>query len=229
MTLTCRLLLYSRYDSPNSLSLSLIVPADLSLHLPQVQFAVTLLLIGAYGFIKLSILYFYQRLFVAHRQSIFNRVLGIAKAIIIGWSVSFLFAFIFNCKGDIAANWGSRNDLIHHCPDRRGLENALYISEFLTNIMILVLPWATVRLHLLKASISPFGANSSRSGAYNSKPLAKLVSLVYCYWPSRELSRSSTAAVSDILRALAASIVRLIIVIQVDTKSSSKTFDLDRK
>ncbi|CAG8950862.1 hypothetical protein HYFRA_00003079 [Hymenoscyphus fraxineus] len=116
----------------------------------QIEFAITILIVLAYGFIKLSILFFYRRLFVTERKGgILNTLAWILVAIIIAWMLTFIFLTIWGCGTHYTANWGSLQDLITYCSNGLQREEALYVSEFVTNILLVALPIPTVwRLHM---------------------------------------------------------------------------------
>lgn len=106
----------------------------------QIEYSMNILMILAYGFIKLSILFFYRRLFVVDR-GLFNFLTWGMIAVIISWTTTFVFMFTFGCGGEhIKAYWGSLQDIITYCGNGLLYEKALYISEFLTNVLLLVMP-----------------------------------------------------------------------------------------
>jgi len=114
----------------------------------QIEFSLNLLLILAYGFIKLSIVFFYKRLFGVDR-SIFKLLTWIMTGFVVAWTVCFLFMFIFGCGTHVSAFWGSRLDLITYCGKGLQYEEGLYISEFVINFLLLVMPLPTIwRLHM---------------------------------------------------------------------------------
>ncbi|CAG8972832.1 hypothetical protein HYALB_00001251 [Hymenoscyphus albidus] len=113
----------------------------------QIEFAITILIVLAYGFIKLSILFFYRRLFVTERKGgILNTLAWILVAIIIAWMLTFIFLTIWGCGTHYTANWGSLQDLITYCSNGLQREEALYVSEFVTNILLVALPIPTKKL-----------------------------------------------------------------------------------
>jgi hypothetical protein len=98
-------------------------------------------MIVSYGFIKLSVIFFYRRLFVLNYRSAFNYLTWAAVVITIIWTISFLFSFIFTCGTHISAYWGSLESEEKYCGQGGfTLENAFYISDFITDVLILCLP-----------------------------------------------------------------------------------------
>lgn len=66
----------------------------------------------ALGFIKLSALFFYRRIFIGKTFNILSWVLiGITS----GWMVAFFFGLFFDCGKNISANWGSLNEISEQC------------------------------------------------------------------------------------------------------------------
>jgi hypothetical protein len=107
----------------------------------KLDFALTILMILAYCFIKLSIVFLYRRIFVVPGHSrVFNVITWALIAIIISWAISFVFLFIFDCGSHVAAEWGTRGELALYCGDGLKHEEGLYVSEFLTNILLVLAP-----------------------------------------------------------------------------------------
>ncbi|MCJ1377252.1 hypothetical protein MMC17_000344 [Xylographa soralifera] len=62
------------------------------------------------------------------------------------WAITFFFAFLFACKGDFGAWWGSLEDLITKCVNTLTLLYAFTISDVVTDIIVLLLPLPMVRV-----------------------------------------------------------------------------------
>ena len=103
----------------------------------QVEFAFNLLQTIAVGLVKLAILFFYRRIFT-------GRVFKIASWTIItltaAWTVVFLFNIIFACGSNVWAEWGSTNDLKIYCDNTVVMLEAMAITEFIIDLMIILLP-----------------------------------------------------------------------------------------
>ena len=110
----------------------------------KVQYAFVLLMVLGFGFIKLSIAFFYRRLFVTARQTLFDRATKIAIIIVLLWTVSFFFGLLFSCGTHISANWGSVQDQVLYCGAAVNLGNAMVVSDLITDVMILCLPLPVV-------------------------------------------------------------------------------------
>ena len=100
----------------------------------------------ALGLTKLSFLCFYRRIFCkTKRQDFTNIFTAIMIFVTAGWTVSFFFAHLFACGINFSAWWGSPIDLISKCVKTEKLLEALAISDFLTDAIILVIPLPLVR------------------------------------------------------------------------------------
>ena len=100
---------------------------------------------AAYGFIKLSIICFCRRLFVVSKRSIFSTTTAALIVITIAWSISFFWAFLFNCGAHVSAHWGSRQDLQMYCSWTQRLDNAYLVSDLILDIITLIVPLPVVR------------------------------------------------------------------------------------
>ncbi|KUJ09335.1 uncharacterized protein LY89DRAFT_690381 [Mollisia scopiformis] len=117
----------------------------------QIQFALNLLMIPAYGFIKLSIIFFYKKIFAVEKRLfyLFYVLTWTMIAVVMAWTVCFEFMFIFGCGKHISAFWGSRLDLATYCAKGLTYDEAMFTSEFILNIILLVMPLPTIwRLHM---------------------------------------------------------------------------------
>lgn len=92
----------------------------------------------AFGFVKLSILYFYRRIFT-------SRTFGILSYLLIGtvvvWMVGFFFAYMFRCGTQFWALWAPLMYLLEYCYDSKPMFYTLCISDVITDFFILSLPW----------------------------------------------------------------------------------------
>jgi hypothetical protein len=101
-------------------------------------------MIIAYGFIKLSLVFFYRRLFVVLKWSAFDIISLAYIAIIIMWTLAFFFLFLFMCKTKIYLHWAPLSETEDQCGDPLAPELGLVISDLITDIMILTLPMPIV-------------------------------------------------------------------------------------
>lgn len=106
----------------------------------KVEFVIYVIMIPAYGFIKLSVIYFYRRIFVKGTpDSRFNIVTHITSIIVVIWTIVFFFMQIFKRGKHVEDNWGP---LIKIKEGISGavLNNGLFISDFITDLWIVLLP-----------------------------------------------------------------------------------------
>lgn len=106
----------------------------------QIVWAMELLQIPALTFVKLSFIFFYRRIFCVGHQTFFNTITYIAMAIIIAWAVCFFFVILFHCGKNFAAWWTSIADLNMYCKESLDMQDAWAISDFLTDLIVVVLP-----------------------------------------------------------------------------------------
>ncbi|KAL8894163.1 MAG: hypothetical protein Q9192_004559 [Flavoplaca navasiana] len=106
----------------------------------KVEFIIYVIMVPAYGFIKLSVIYFYRRIFVKGTpDSRFNIVTHVTSVIVVIWTIVFFFLEIFKRGSYVPDNWGP---LIKAKQGINGavLNNGLFISDFITDLWIVLLP-----------------------------------------------------------------------------------------
>ncbi|KAI4193268.1 MAG: hypothetical protein LQ346_003963 [Caloplaca aetnensis] len=106
----------------------------------KVEFIIYVIMVPAYGFIKLSVIYFYRRIFVkATPDSRFNIVTHVTSIIVVAWTIVFFFLEIFKRGSYVPDNWGP---LIKAKQGINGavLNNGLFVSDFITDLWIVLLP-----------------------------------------------------------------------------------------
>lgn len=94
--------------------------------------------------VKLSFLYFYRRIFCTGHTKLFNAIITLMVILTIGWGISFFFAILFECHGHFSAWWNNIHDLETFCKTSLEIENGWAISDFITDIIIIVLPMPVV-------------------------------------------------------------------------------------
>jgi hypothetical protein len=90
----------------------------------------------ALGFIKLSILFFYRRIF---RGKYFDVLSWTLIVLVILWTLGFLLVQIFDCKGHFQTNWGLLADL-EKCINTFRQLLAYSISDVIIDLFIFALP-----------------------------------------------------------------------------------------
>ncbi|KUJ07752.1 uncharacterized protein LY89DRAFT_789440 [Mollisia scopiformis] len=107
----------------------------------KLTYFLQLFLIISNGFIKLSVLFFYRRLLIVDKRGVFSWVTFVAVAIIFLWTLAYLFTFIFGCGLHMSAYWGSLQGVEkYYGKGGFTIERSFYISDFVTDVMILCLP-----------------------------------------------------------------------------------------
>lgn len=98
-----------------------------------------------FGAIKLSVLFFYRRIFVGRP---FNILSWVMVAIVCSWSVAFFFATVFSCH-PISAAWGTREQLFTECVKTTVKLDVFVVSDPLLDTFILAVPMPFIwQLHL---------------------------------------------------------------------------------
>ena len=101
----------------------------------------------ALGLSKLSICFFYRRLFRGYK---FNIVSWATIAIVILWSVSFTIAIAASCRTHFEAYWASLMTLKAECADTFHLLLTYSVTDVIMDVLILVVPIPMVCMRLLK-------------------------------------------------------------------------------
>lgn len=110
----------------------------------QIQFVFIILMVLAFGILKLSITFYYRRIFVTARGSLFDWTTRVAIAISVMWTITFVFGTIFSCGRHVSANWGSVQDALVYCGVGTNFTSALVVSDLITDVMVLCLPLPVV-------------------------------------------------------------------------------------
>ncbi|KAL8732415.1 MAG: hypothetical protein Q9166_002815 [cf. Caloplaca sp. 2 TL-2023] len=92
----------------------------------------------AYGFLKLSITFFYRRLFFTARKTLFDWATKIAIAVVFLWTISFFLGFVFTCGLHPSAAWGSIEDRKDYCGAELDLNDAFVVSVVAAVVKVIV-------------------------------------------------------------------------------------------
>ncbi|KAI9720351.1 MAG: hypothetical protein M1828_005735 [Chrysothrix sp. TS-e1954] len=119
----------------------------------QLEYSFILLMFPALGFIKLSILLFYRRIFQGRTFDIVNWT---AIFLLLAWLISFSFANIFSCGIHPDAEWTSLDATEKECVNVQAVSVAGAVLEVAMDLFIIIIPIPFVwKLHLaLKKKIS---------------------------------------------------------------------------
>lgn len=93
----------------------------------------------AYGFIKLSVLFFYRRLFVKGTSTKFDIVSKVAIGITLAWTIAFFLLALFKCGRNIDSQWGPLVDA-SRCLNSYKYTDALFVSDLITDLLVICLP-----------------------------------------------------------------------------------------
>ncbi|KAL4999597.1 hypothetical protein BDV10DRAFT_184229 [Aspergillus recurvatus] len=104
------------------------------------EFYYQLLMIAAYGCIKLSLIFFYRRLLTVIKWSAFDIVCLVHAVLIVMWALALFLLFLFGCKTKIYLHWAPLSEVQRQCGDPLAPEMALVVSDLVTDLMILALP-----------------------------------------------------------------------------------------
>ncbi|KAI1169769.1 hypothetical protein F4777DRAFT_571930 [Nemania sp. FL0916] len=111
----------------------------------QLIYAAQLMGALTFGFTKLSIVYFYRRIFCSHYTSDFlsKATWGVIYFLYI-WIVAFSLGFIFDCGVQFWSNWGPLINDFSYCYSTFGLTAAFTISDVFSDIVVILLPIRTI-------------------------------------------------------------------------------------
>ncbi|KAI1321388.1 hypothetical protein F5Y16DRAFT_70421 [Xylariaceae sp. FL0255] len=104
----------------------------------KIFWAFVLVQVWAFGLAKLSVLYLYRRIFAT---PVF-RLLSMLAIIFVGiWTLGFFFSYLFSCGTRFWANWSPLFVLLEDCFDTTPYFFALAITDVITDVIILALPY----------------------------------------------------------------------------------------
>ena len=89
------------------------------------------------GIIKLSILFFYRRIF---RERTFDIVSWVVIGLVVAWTTTFFVAYIAACGTSIAARFQTLGALKHECVNVFELNVSLSVTDVAVDLAILVMP-----------------------------------------------------------------------------------------
>ena len=101
------------------------------------------MLVLALGSVKLSLMFFYRRVFRIGDSKTFDRIMFSVVAIIIAWTVSFFFALMFECGTHFDYIW---RRFENRCVKGLILQVGFAVSDFVTDFIVLIFPIPFVSL-----------------------------------------------------------------------------------
>ncbi|CAF9921783.1 MAG: hypothetical protein GOMPHAMPRED_002398 [Gomphillus americanus] len=112
----------------------------------QTYWCIDLLAILIFGFVKLSALFFYRRIFCSGRNGVFNIVTWVTIAVVVAWEICFFVMTFLVCGPDLHNLFYNASTTI--CTILFPYYEATVISDFLLDVLILVMPIPLIwRLH----------------------------------------------------------------------------------
>lgn len=125
------------------------------------------------GLIKLSFIMFYRRIFCTGMRTWFSIGTVIMGGLIVAWTITFFFVFVFYCGTHPEKEWGTVLDIITFCPNALDNQMALGISDSIMDVIIIMMPIPVARLSLPVASLGKTILIDTRYLASISTPLRR--------------------------------------------------------
>ena len=115
----------------------------------QLLYAIQILQIPALALIKCAAFYFYSRIFCPHRRSTLSYLLWGLISLTTVWAVAFIIAYVTACGTHPAAAWESQMSYLQYCIRSLQFEEAYAISDFILDVIVLILPLPLVIYYVL--------------------------------------------------------------------------------
>lgn len=105
-------------------------------------------MICEYALVKLSILYFYRRLFVVDNTGGFHILTNVTIGVVILWFIAIELLFTFVCGRHVDALWGNLDQVEKFCHGELSFhaEEAMAVSDLVLDLVIFFFPFPIVRL-----------------------------------------------------------------------------------
>lgn len=91
----------------------------------------------AFGFAKLSMLFFYRSIF---RGTVFNIISWAMIAIVILWTIGFFGAVLFQCGARVHLLWGSGAKILEYCAPGFNIAISSASTDAFLDLIILLMP-----------------------------------------------------------------------------------------
>jgi hypothetical protein len=99
-------------------------------------------MILCYGLIKLSVIFFYRRIFALASET-FDKITRVAAVVCVMWTLAFVLVQIFACGAHIEYMWGPLRKQ-SYCHGGLPFLEGLMISDFITDFLVFFLPFPMV-------------------------------------------------------------------------------------
>ena len=97
-------------------------------------------MIFAYGFVKLTIVAFYRRIFVIHRGCTFDILTKVFCVVVSLWTFAFILLVIFACRNHFWAIWGTTEEQTDLCPVALNYQYGLVVSDLILDGIVFLMP-----------------------------------------------------------------------------------------
>lgn len=116
----------------------------------QSEYVFCILMVVALGTTKLSILFFFRSIFLAHRRNFWDHLTRALLMLVALWTVAFTLAFALECGGYANTFWQPLETRTQHCLPINGgissIEKACGITDLLLDFCCIALPFPIVSL-----------------------------------------------------------------------------------
>lgn len=82
----------------------------------------------------------YRRIFCTGKRTWFSFSTEVMGGLIVAWTITFFFIFLFQCGRRPSKQWSTVLDLIKYCPHSLDNEQALAISDSIMDVIIIAMP-----------------------------------------------------------------------------------------
>lgn len=89
---------------------------------------------------------FYRRIFCTGQKTWLSISTAIMGVLIVLWTITFFFLFLFYCGSHMSKEWSTVVNLITYCPHGLDDQKALGISDSIMDVFIIGLPIPAVNL-----------------------------------------------------------------------------------
>jgi hypothetical protein len=123
----------TRYDSTD-------LAKDYFLIAIQAEFIALMLQPLVLGLVKISIIFFYRRIFCTGKRTVFSVFSAGFIGLTIIWSLGFFLAVVLTCGSDPAAQWGTYDEFKTHCDNTILFDEVYTIIDFILDFVVLLMP-----------------------------------------------------------------------------------------
>lgn len=114
----------------------------------QLEWILQLIQTNSLGIIKLSFVFFFRRIFnTGNKNGIFSIVSTSMIILIVLWTISFFFSFLFACRGHFTNWWTTPLDQDDFCIPPGIFEEGFALSDVIMDFLIVLMPIPMVSRH----------------------------------------------------------------------------------